>query len=68
MREEGHTFMGEDFIVPNAGTARLKNLSIDPAAKAKTLDWRVHDIAIMPMENLSQMKSGDPSHRSETQA
>ncbi|MBX9462892.1 MAG: hypothetical protein KL840_07960 [Aquamicrobium sp.] len=50
--------MGEAFVVPKAGTSRLTTLIMEAAAKVKTLDWRVHDIAIMPVKNLPQMKTG----------
>ncbi|MFC3722959.1 hypothetical protein, partial [Neoaquamicrobium sediminum] len=68
LREEGHFFMGEAFVVPKAGTARLTTLIMEAAATVKSLDWRVHDIVIMPVQSLSQMKEDERSHRRETQA
>lgn len=68
LREEGHIFMGEAFVVPKDGAARLTTLIMEAAATVKSLDWRVHDIVIMPVESLSQMKEDERSHRRETQA
>jgi divalent metal cation (Fe/Co/Zn/Cd) transporter len=48
MREEGHVFFGEAFVVPK----RTKNLTeniAELAEKSKGFNWRVHDMTIMPV-------------------
>jgi divalent metal cation (Fe/Co/Zn/Cd) transporter len=52
MREEGHVFMGEAFVVPRPGTGDLVRKLAEAAAAAKALDWRMHELAIMPVERL----------------
>ena len=48
MREEGHVFFGEAFVVPKA-TDDLVGKIARLAEKAKGLNWRVHDLTIMPV-------------------
>jgi hypothetical protein len=50
--------MGEAFVVPKTGTPGLTTLIMEAAAKVKRLDWRVHDIVIMPVESLSGDEEG----------
>jgi divalent metal cation (Fe/Co/Zn/Cd) transporter len=52
MREEGHIFMGEAFVVPLPGTHELTRRIEEAAEAAKALDWRVHEVAIMPVRRL----------------
>lgn len=52
MREEGHIFLGEAFVVPKASTADLVARLGAAAEQAKALDWRVGEIVIMPVEQL----------------
>ncbi len=52
LREEGHIFMGEAFVVPRRGTEDLTARIRDATAAAKALDWRMHELAIMPVEDL----------------
>jgi divalent metal cation (Fe/Co/Zn/Cd) transporter len=54
MREKGHVFFGEIFVVPRSLcemsadelSARIGDLS----EKAKAFNWRVHDVTVMPIE------------------
>lgn len=48
MREEGHVFFGEAFVVPKSDDGLTKNIA-DMAEKARSFDWRVHDLSIMPV-------------------
>lgn len=50
MREEGHVFFGEAFIVPRDETDLVARIE-DLAEKAKTFNWRVHDLTIMPVRS-----------------
>jgi divalent metal cation (Fe/Co/Zn/Cd) transporter len=52
LREEGHIFLGEAFVVPRPGTDRLPRRIADAARAASRLDWRMHELAIMPVERL----------------
>ncbi len=53
MREEGHLFLGEAFIVPKASTADLVERLSAAAEQARALDWRVGEIVIMPVARLA---------------
>jgi divalent metal cation (Fe/Co/Zn/Cd) transporter len=57
MREEGHVFMGEAFIVPRPGTPDLVRKLERASEAAKALDWRMHDLTIMPVESLPGLGS-----------
>ena len=52
LREEGHVFAGEIFVVPTSDegptTMKLKQLY----ERIRTLDWRLHDIVVVPVESL----------------
>lgn len=54
MREEGHVFFGEIFVVPRSPCAlSAEELSArigDLAKRAKAFNWRVHDVTVMPIE------------------
>ncbi len=52
MRDEGHVFMGEAFVVPRVGTPDLVAKLSEAAEEAKGLDWRVHELVVMPVERL----------------
>lgn len=57
LREDGPTFRGELFIVPANG-----NCSPDMAARvaqtAESIDWRLHEIAVMPVSSLEDAAAG----------
>ena len=51
LREEGHVFGGEAWVVPNTETALVEK--IEAAHKdLLALDWRLHELAIMPVRSL----------------
>ena len=52
LREEGHIFMGEAFVVPRPGTTDLTRRLREAAEAAKRLNWRMHELTIMPVERL----------------
>jgi divalent metal cation (Fe/Co/Zn/Cd) transporter len=52
LREEGHIFIGEAFVIPRAGTDDLVDLIRRAGDEAKTLDWRLHDLVIQPVAEL----------------
>ena len=54
MREEGHVFMGEAFVVPRPGAGDLVRRLGQAAEAAKALDWRMHELTIMPVERLPE--------------
>jgi cation diffusion facilitator family transporter len=54
MREEGHIFLGEAFVVPVAGTRALVEKLGQAAEEVKALDWRVHEVVIMPVDSLPE--------------
>lgn len=51
MREEGHIFLGEAFVVPVDTDGLIERLS-KAADQARALDWRVHELVIMPVARL----------------
>jgi cation diffusion facilitator family transporter len=53
LREEGQVYFGEAFVVPS-DTANLTGKIEDALEKAHDLDWRIHDLAIMPVGRLPE--------------
>jgi cation diffusion facilitator family transporter len=63
MREEGHVFFGEAFVVPADDrdlTARIEDTTRDLQA----LDWRLHELVITPVHDLDRTPA--PEGRSPT--
>ena len=64
MREEGHVYYGEAFVVPTDDT-RLTQRIEEAMKKLMALDWRLYDIAISPVprleepQHLAEMKRAD---------
>jgi cation diffusion facilitator family transporter len=52
LREEGHVFMGEAFVIARAGTEDLTAKLEQAVEEAKTLDWRMHELVIQPVSKL----------------
>lgn len=53
LREEGHVLTGEAFVVPREETdlvARLEALG----REMRALDWRLYDVALVPVRSLAQ--------------
>jgi divalent metal cation (Fe/Co/Zn/Cd) transporter len=57
LREEGHVFMGEAFIVPANGETDPGRL-LELTEAAQDLDWRIHELVIMPVERLARPGRG----------
>jgi cation diffusion facilitator family transporter len=51
LREHGRAVTGEIFVVPRDGTNVL-DLVRDVSREAKGIDWRLHDITVMPVHDL----------------
>lgn len=54
LRDAGHIFLGEAFVVPRPGTEELMGKLAQAAEEVKALDWRVHEIVLMPVESLPE--------------
>ena len=63
LREEGHVFAGEAWVVP----AEERNLLVrleEAHERVQALDWRLHDVAIVPVDSLpTRSPSGPPEPR-----
>ncbi len=53
LREEGQVYFGEAFIVP-LDTANLTENIEDAVKRAHDLNWRIQDLAITPVQELSE--------------
>jgi divalent metal cation (Fe/Co/Zn/Cd) transporter len=51
LREDGHVFFGEVFVVPRTTEGLVEKIerAVD---HAKSLNWRIHDVTIMPVAHL----------------
>lgn len=49
LREEGHVYFGEVFVIPNSRGELLENLE-RAHEKLRALDWRLHDVVIAPVK------------------
>ncbi|ANW00247.1 hypothetical protein LMTR13_08765 [Bradyrhizobium icense] len=61
MREEGHVFFGEAFVVPITTENIVRDIA-DAVRKARALNWRVHDLTIMPVE-ASELQDDDDDRK-----
>jgi cation diffusion facilitator family transporter len=56
LREEGHVFTGEVMVVPRAGAlsdgAGLMDLLDELAGRLLELEWKVHDIVVVPVKEI----------------
>ncbi|MDP9413117.1 MAG: cation transporter [Pseudomonadota bacterium] len=52
MRDEGHIFMGEAFVVTKADTPGLIEKLERAGEEAKTLNWRVQELVLVPVTGL----------------
>lgn len=53
LREEGHVYLGEGFIVP-AGLLNLIKQIESVVQQIQKLDWRIQEFIITPVENLPE--------------
>lgn len=51
LRENGHVFFGEVFVVPRTAEGLPEKVS-RAVHQAKQLDWRLHDITVTPVDRL----------------
>ena len=58
MREEGHVFFGEAFVVPTV-TDRLPERIEGAVEEILALDWLLHDIVLMPVTRLEDLPVGE---------
>jgi hypothetical protein len=57
MREEGHVFFGEAFVVPKTTENIVRDIA-EAARKASAINWRVHDLTIMPVDAADLQEDG----------
>jgi len=55
LREEGHVFNGEVFVVPTSDDALTEKLTAAQRA-LNELDWRVGDVVVVPIPDLSSLR------------
>jgi divalent metal cation (Fe/Co/Zn/Cd) transporter len=68
LREEGHVFFGEVFVVPRDQRNLPARLG-EAAEMLSRLDWRLHDVVIVPVERLEEHAGEDPdAARSDSRA
>jgi hypothetical protein len=53
LREEGQVYFGEAFVVPSDETNITEKLE-DALVQARGLDWRIYDLALMPVRELPE--------------
>jgi cation diffusion facilitator family transporter len=67
LREEGHVFFGEVFVVPRA--EQNLSASLHEAAEMLTrLDWRLHDVVLVPVKRLEEHEGEGPQVPSDSGA
>jgi divalent metal cation (Fe/Co/Zn/Cd) transporter len=49
LREEGHVYFGEVFVIPRSQQGLLTNIE-DAHERLRQLDWRLHDVVIAPVK------------------
>ena len=62
MREDGHVFFGEAFVIPSDDRSLVSKVST-AVTEMKKLDWRLQDLVIMPVSELPD----EPPEPSETE-
>ena len=60
MREEGHVFFGEVFVVPVSDEDLTRNVA-EATRALHELDWRIHDVVLTPVAHLEDPDSLTPS-------
>jgi cation diffusion facilitator family transporter len=53
LREEGHVYFGEVFVVPAGGTVAAKQLD-DATEMLRRLDWRLYDVVVVAVATLEE--------------
>lgn len=54
-REEGHVYNGEVFVVPTSDDGLTEKLA-EAQRALKALDWRIGDVVLVPVADLSQLR------------
>lgn len=54
LREEGHIYLGEGFVVPTEVSDQLAQQLEDTARQIEQLDWRIHEFLLTPVRTLPQ--------------
>ena len=52
LREEGHVFTGEIYVVPKGAVDDLPRKVEELAELAREVDWRIYDVVVMPVTTL----------------
>ncbi|MPZ91324.1 MAG: cation transporter [Actinobacteria bacterium] len=60
VREEGHVFFADIQVVPTS-TEDLTSRLATVARRLMDLDWRLHDVVIMPAEKVEEERRADPA-------
>lgn len=58
MREDGHVYYGEAFVVPRGGHVDVAQLSAT-SHDLHDLDWRLHEIALVPVKELGEFAAAE---------
>lgn len=61
LREEGHVLTGEAFVVPAGEPPDLLALLEEAAREAEAMDWRLYDLAMVPVRSLPDPERGGGS-------
>lgn len=64
LREEGQVYFGKARVVPSDETNITQKVE-DALKRARDLDWRIHDLALMPVRELPE-KVGRPAKEKRT--
>lgn len=62
IREEGHLYFGEAFVVPKGGTVEVARLD-ETDEELHKLDWRLHEVVLVPVPSLDEFWPGQDNHR-----
>jgi divalent metal cation (Fe/Co/Zn/Cd) transporter len=57
VRDEGHVFHAEVFVVPTTGTTPTVAQVADLRDRLHELDWKVHDVVVAPVPELPTMQT-----------
>ena len=64
LREEGQVYFGEAFVVPSDEADIMEKIE-DALKRARGLDWRIYDLALMPVRELPE-KGGQAAEEKQT--
>ena len=62
-RDEGHVFHVEAFVVPRRGRAPSLEQLVDARTRITELDWKLDDVVIVPVAELSDEVGGASGDR-----